>query len=242
AKDTVENLFGSLTVMFDKPFDIGDWIKVGDLEGTVEEVGFRSTRIRTFYNSQITMPNSRLVASAVDNLGRRQYRRLSTTLGVQYDTPPEKIDAFCEGIREIIRRHPYTRKDFYMVYFNEFAAFSLNILLYVFHETPDWATELRERHRLLLDITRLAKRLGVEFAFPTQTLHMSSMPQPMHFTTDPVPSVTPREKLDDAILFGRREADALLREQWSESVQPPVRFEDPESMKPGDGPAAAPRQ
>ncbi len=242
AKDTVENLFGSLTVMFDKPFDIGDWIKVGDLEGTVEEVGFRSTRIRTFYNSQISMPNSRLVSAAVDNLGRRQYRRLSTKLGVQYDTPPEKIDAFCEGIREIIRRHPYTRKDFYMVYFNEFADFSLNILLYVFHETPDWATELRERHRLLLDITRLAKRLGVEFAFPTQTLHLSSMPQPVHHTTDPVPPRTSPERIDDAVLFGRREADALLREHWSESVQPPVHFEDPESMKPGNGSAPPPKE
>ncbi|MBE0643804.1 MAG: mechanosensitive ion channel family protein, partial [Bacteroidetes bacterium] len=133
AKDTVENLFGSLTVMFDKPFEIGDWVKVGDLEGTVEEVGFRSTRIRTFYNSQITMPNSRLVSSAVDNMGRRRYRRISAKLGVQYDTPPEKIDAFCEGIRELVRLHPYTRKDMYMVYFNEFADFSLNILLYVFH-------------------------------------------------------------------------------------------------------------
>ncbi|MBR9975713.1 MAG: mechanosensitive ion channel family protein [Bacteroidetes bacterium] len=176
AKDTVENMFGSLTVLFDKPFEIGDWIKVGDLEGTVEEVGFRSTRIRTFYNSQITMPNSRLVNTAVDNLGRRRYRRISMKLGVQYDTPPERIDAFCEGIRELIRLHPYTRKDMYMVYFNEFADFSLNILLYVFHEAPDWPTELRERHRLFGDILRLARRLGVEFAFPTQTLHIASAP------------------------------------------------------------------
>jgi MscS family membrane protein len=236
AKDTVENLFGSLTVMFDKPFEIGDWIKVGDLEGTVEEVGFRSTRIRTFYNSQITMPNSRLVSTAVDNMGRRRYRRLSTKLGVQYNTPPEKIDAFCEGIREIIRRHPYTRKDFYMVYFNEFADFSLNILLYVFHETPDWATELRERHRLLIDITRLAHRLGVEFAFPTQTLHMASVPQPMHVTSDPHSPVAQKQsEITDPIVLGRSEADALLRGLWQENVQPPVHFENPDSMKPGPG-------
>ncbi|MCB2204038.1 mechanosensitive ion channel family protein [bacterium] len=236
AKDTVENLFGSLTVMFDKPFEIGDWIRIGDVDGTVEEVGFRSSRIRTFYNSQITMPNSRLVSAAVDNMGRRRYRRLSATLGVQYDTPPEKIEAFCEGIREIIRQHPYTRKDFYMAYFNEFADFSLNILLYVFHETPDWATELRERHRLLLDIVRLAKRLGVEFAFPTQTLHMSSMPQPVHYTTDPVPEKPEVKAINDAITFGRSEAEALLREQWQGGIQPPVSFDDPTSMKPGNGP------
>lgn len=230
AKDTVENVFGSLTVMFDKPFEIGDWIKINDLEGTVEEVGFRSTRIRTFYNSQITIPNSNLVSTAVDNLGRRRYRRLSTTLGVQYDTPPEKIDAFCEGMREIIRRHPYTRKDFYMVYFNEFADFSLNILLYVFHETPDWATELRERHRLLRDIMRLAQRLGVEFAFPTQTLHVSSLPQPMHVTSEPPRPASVSRSTEEAMIIGRREAEALLAEDIDDTVPPPVAFGDPESM------------
>ncbi len=230
AKDTVENVFGSLTVMFDKPFEIGDWIKINDLEGTVEEVGFRSTRIRTFYNSQITIPNSNLVSTAVDNLGRRRYRRLSTKLGVQYDTPPEKIDAFCEGVREIIRRHPYTRKDFYMVYFNEFADFSLNILLYVFHETPDWATELRERHRLLRDIIRLAKRLGVEFAFPTQTLHVSSLPQPMHITNEPPRPASVSRSTEEAMVIGRREAEALLAEDIDETVPPPVAFGEPESM------------
>jgi MscS family membrane protein len=231
AKDTVENVFGSLTVMFDKPFEIGDWIKINDLEGTVEEVGFRSTRIRTFYNSQISIPNSRLVSTAVDNLGRRRYRRLSTTLGIQYDTPPEKIDAFCEGVRELIRRHPYTRKDFYMVYFNEFADFSLNILLYVFHETPDWATELRERHRLLRDIVRLAKRIGVEFAFPTQTLHVSSLPQPLHVSSDPAPPAQHTTPISDPILLGRREAEALLAGASLQEIPPPVVFEDPESMK-----------
>lgn len=230
AKDTVENVFGSLTVMFDKPFEIGDWIKLNELEGTVEDVGFRSTRIRTFYNSQITIPNSNLVSTAVDNLGRRRYRRLSTKLGVQYDTPPEKIDAFCEGVREIIRRHPYTRKDFYMVYFNEFADFSLNILLYVFHETPDWATELRERHRLLRDIVRLAQRLGVQFAFPTQTLHVSSLPQPMHVTSDPPSSTPVSRSTEEAMVIGRREAEALLAEDIDETVPPPVAFENPESM------------
>ncbi|MEE9297276.1 MAG: hypothetical protein V3W34_20235, partial [Phycisphaerae bacterium] len=82
----------------------------------------------------------------------------------------EKIDAFCEGIRELIRLHPHTRKDYYHVYFNKFAASSLDILLYVFFEVPDWGTELRERHRLFVDIVRLARRLGVQFAFPTQTV------------------------------------------------------------------------
>ena len=172
AKDTIGNLFGSLTVLLDRPFQVGDWVVVGSVEGTVEEVGFRSTRIRTFYNSKITLPNSQLTTAAVDNLGDRQYRRWSTRLGLAYNTPPEKIDAFCEGIKEIIRQHPHTRKDYFHVAFNEFGPAALEILLYVFFVTPDWSEELQERHRLAVDIVRLAKELGVEFAFPTQTLYL----------------------------------------------------------------------
>jgi MscS family membrane protein len=174
AKDTLGNFFGSITVLVDKPFSVGDWVKISDDEGTVEHVGFRSTRIRTFYNSVITIPNSRMVDSHVDNYGARRYRRIKIYLGITYDTPADKVDAFCEGIRELIRLHPYTRKDYYHVYFNQFADSSLNILLYMFLETPDWSTELRERHNLFLDIMRLAERLGVSFAFPSQTLYFSN--------------------------------------------------------------------
>ena len=172
AQDTLKNLFGSITVMLDRPFEIGDWVKIGDVEGTVESVGFRSTRIRTFYHSQINLPNGKLIDAIVDNLGRRRYRRIRCMLSLTYDTSPEKIDAFCEGVRELIRRHPFTRKDYYHVYLNQMSAHSLDVLLYCFHEAPDWSTELRERHRLFSDILRLAKQLDVEFAFPTQTLHM----------------------------------------------------------------------
>ncbi|MCR9206572.1 MAG: mechanosensitive ion channel family protein, partial [Halobacteriovoraceae bacterium] len=119
AKDTLSNLFGSLTVLLDRPFIIGDWVNInGNIEGTVEEVGLRSCRIRTFHNSLITIPNGILTNASIDNLGMRRYRRLSTTIGVQYDTPPEKIEAFCEGIRQIILSHPYTRKESFHVYFN----------------------------------------------------------------------------------------------------------------------------
>ncbi len=172
SKDTISNLFGSLTVLTDRPFEVGDWVITDQAEGCVESVGFRSTRIRTFYNSEITVPNSLLTTATVDNMGRRSYRRIKTQLGVQYDTTPEQVDAFCEGIRELIRRHPFTRKDYYHVYFNQFSSSSLDILLYCFLDCPDWAVELRERHRLFLDILRLAQSLKVQFAFPTSTLHM----------------------------------------------------------------------
>ncbi|MCZ6834576.1 MAG: mechanosensitive ion channel family protein [Planctomycetota bacterium] len=172
AKDTLEHFFGSLTVITDRPFQVGDWVVIDGTEGTVESVGFRSTRVRTFYNSLVTIPNGNLVRAVVDNYGLRKYRRWSTHLNLTYDTPPDKIEAFCEGLRELVRLHPYTRKDYYQIWMHELGAHSLDVLLYVFWETPDWQTELRERHRLILDVLRLADRMGIEFAFPTQTLHV----------------------------------------------------------------------
>jgi MscS family membrane protein len=172
SKDALGNFFGSITVLADRPFEIGDWVIVAGVEGSVETVGVRSTRIRTFYNSVITVPNSLLTTAVVDNMGRRRFRRIKTTIGVEYNTTPDQMAAFCEGIRELIRRHPYTRKDYYHVYFNDFGASSLDIMLYCFVECPDWSIELRERERLMLDIVRLAERLNVSFAFPTRTLHM----------------------------------------------------------------------
>ncbi|MCP4912155.1 MAG: mechanosensitive ion channel family protein [Oligoflexia bacterium] len=172
AKDTISNIFGSITVLLDRPFRIGDWVVIDDkVEGTIEEVGLRSCRIRTFYNSQITLPNGKLTNAHIDNYGVRRYRRFNTKLGIQYDTPVEKIEAFCEGIRQIILAHPHTRKDYFHVYLNGLGSSSLDILLYCFWEVPDWSQELQEKHRLLLDILRLAKEMEIDFAFPTQTLH-----------------------------------------------------------------------
>jgi MscS family membrane protein len=221
AKDLLGNFFGSLTVLLDRPFHIGDWVIIGDVEGTIETVGFRSTRVRTFYNSLITMPNSILTTTKIDNMGARRYRRMKSMLSLTYDTSPEKIDAFCEGIRELIQLHPYMRKDYYQVYFNEYGAASLDILVYVFWETPDWNTELRERHRFLLDILRLAKQLDVEFAYPTQTLYLKQddgqRDTPQAFKT------TMSEA--ESFAMGQKEAQAIVDGTLGRNVKPePVRF------------------
>ena len=176
AQDSLSNLFGSIMILLDRPFHIGDWVIIGGVEGTVEEVGLRSTRVRTFYKSLVTIPNSNLVKTPIDNMGARTYRRIKTYISVTYDTPPEKMEAFVEGIRQIIHSNEYTWKDYYHVYFNQFAASSLDVLLYCFVDTKDWSVELQERHRIFLEIMRLAQELGIEFAFPTQTLHVDSFP------------------------------------------------------------------
>lgn len=172
AKDTLANFFGSIMLILDRPFDIGDVITAGSIEGTVVEVGFRSTRVRTFYDSLITVSNGQLMNMSIDNKGKRRYRRLNTTLGVEYDTPPEKIEAFCEGIRQIIVEHKWTRKDSFHVYFTNFGASALEIQLMVYWETADYAREQAEKHRLMIDILRLAKEMEICFAFPTQTVHL----------------------------------------------------------------------
>lgn len=176
AKDTVANLFGSLVIFVDRPFQLGDWIRVEDVEGMVEDVGFRTTRIRTLYNSLVTMPNGKLTGSAIDNLGMRKYRRIKLTLGLTYSTSPEQMQAFVEGARAIVAAHPDTRKDFYEVHFNNFGAFSLDVLFYAFAAVTSWGEELRVRHELLLSLLKLAQDVGVEYAFPTRTVHVDSFP------------------------------------------------------------------
>lgn len=183
AKDTVANFFGSVMIFVDKPFQIGDWVVIGNTEGIVEEVGFRTSRVRTFYNSLVTVPNSLVTNAVVDNYGARRYRRYTTNLSVTYDTPPEKMQAFCEGIRAIIAAMPDMRKDYYLVEFKEFGDSGLVIMVYCFMVAGSWNHELRIRTNLNLEILRLAETLGVGFAFPTQTLHISSMAQP----GDPIP-------------------------------------------------------
>lgn len=180
ARDTLANFFGSVTIFVDKPFQIGDWVKVGSLEGTVEEVGFRSTRIRTFYNSVITVPNSKLADSEIDNLGLREYRRFKTSLNLTYDTTPEQMEAFVEGVKAIVRSTPAIRQDYYEIHFESLGAHSLDVLVYIFFKVPSWSEELQQRHNFLLDVMRLAREIGVDFAFPTQTLHISSVHQGAH--------------------------------------------------------------
>ncbi|MEQ8659336.1 MAG: mechanosensitive ion channel family protein [Gammaproteobacteria bacterium] len=219
AKDVAGNLFGSITVLLDQTFHVGDWVKIGDVEGTVERIGFRSTRIRTFYNSLVSVPNSTLITANVDNLGARRYRRLSCKLGIAYDTPPERIEAFCAGLREIVLAHPYMRKDNFHIYLNGLGASSLEILVYVFWQTPDWGTELRERHRFLLDALRLAERLGVEYAFPTQTVFVRQGED----TPLPVPqdAFVAAESEAAAQARGRAEAQAIVAATLGDTAPPP---------------------
>ena len=175
AQDTVKNLFGSLMIFLDRPFQIGDGISFSGVSGTVEEVGIRSTRIRTFNNSLVSVPNGKITDAIIDNLGMRIYRRWKTDLGLTYNTPTQKIESFIEGVRLILSNHNLTKKDAFEVHLNNFGASSLNVLMSIYFETNVWTEELKARHEIMLDIIKLAEKLDVQFAFPSTSVYIEQM-------------------------------------------------------------------
>ncbi|MFS4460739.1 mechanosensitive ion channel family protein [Bdellovibrio sp. HCB2-146] len=171
AQDTAANLFGSITILLDTPFKLGDWVKVKDMEGTVEEIGFRSTRIRTFYNSVITIPNAMMAKETVDNMGMRPFRRIRQNVGIAYETPPEKIEEFCARVRYAIRQDGLVNPDTVSVNFNNFADSSLNILINFHLRAATGQEELDHQEKIFVDILKIGSELGIDFAYPTRTVY-----------------------------------------------------------------------
>jgi len=163
-------------IFLDKPFHIDDWIEAGEVVGTVERVGFRSTRVRAADTSVYQIPNSKLSEIVINNKGLRLYRRYNTNLGLRYDTPPELIEAFVNGVRKIVIEHPETRSDSYNVEFTGFGDSALLIMVNVYFKSLAWGVEQSSKHRLHIAIIKLAAELGVEFAFPSTTVTIEQFP------------------------------------------------------------------
>lgn len=172
AQNTVSNLFGSITIFSDKPFQLGDWIQVGDIEGTVEDVGFRTTRVRRFDQALVTVPNSQFINTGIINYTAMKKRRINFYLGVTYGTSVNKMKEAVAGIKKIIEDDEKFDHSFYMVRFTDFGAYSLNIFIYCFTKTTDWAESLRVREEFNLKIMQLLEELGIEIAFPSQTIYL----------------------------------------------------------------------
>ncbi|MBU1909239.1 MAG: mechanosensitive ion channel family protein [Verrucomicrobia bacterium] len=178
AQDTVKNFFGSLVIFADKPFEMGDRIVVDGFDGPVEEVGFRSTRIRTLEGHLVTFPNGELANKSIQNIGKRPYIRRLMNLTIPYDTPPEKVQRAMDIVKELLKDHEGLRPDFLpRVFFNEFASASLNLLVIYWYHPPDYWAYLAFGERLNLDILRRFNEEGIEFAFPTQTLYLAGDPK-----------------------------------------------------------------
>ncbi|MBN8537744.1 MAG: mechanosensitive ion channel [Deltaproteobacteria bacterium] len=170
AQDTVANLFGSITILFDKPFKIGDQIKVLDVEGSIEEIGFRSTRIRSVNNSLFTIPNSILAKEKIENLSDRISRKTKQTLTITYETPIEKINLYIDYIKNLLLNYESVEKESIIVSFNNFSSHSLDILVAFNIKIDDYKSFLELQEKILFDIYRNALEQKVDFAYPTQKL------------------------------------------------------------------------
>ena len=186
AQSTIANLIGSLLITLEKPFRVGHVVRIGTSEGTVEDVGFRSTRIRTPDNTLVTIPSSAVVNTTVENLSLRTKRRQRFFLQLTYDTPREKVEELVVHIRQLIIDHPLAEESTCQVRFNNLGESSLDILVLFHLQVEDYATELREREAVLLQIMDLVRDAGVEFAFPTRTLQVANTTEKM--TTRPTPN------------------------------------------------------
>lgn len=175
AKDAVSNFFGSLIIVFDSPFKVGDWIKAGGIEGVVEELGFRSTKIRTFEKSFVTVPNSIVANTSIENFTVRDRRRIKFTLGIEYKTSVTKVENIVNGIKKLIESNEGILNDFYLVNFNSFGASSLDIFVYCFTNTTVWADYMGIKEAFHLDILRLCEKEGVGIAFPTQSVYIENL-------------------------------------------------------------------
>ncbi len=177
AKDTAANLFGSFSLLADKSIRIGEWIKVNGVEGTVEAIGMRTTKIRSFQKSLITVPNHIVANNPIENFSRRGIRRIKMHIGLTYSTRSDQIKKIMAEIKEMLKQHEgISQNDSLMVNFDTFGDSSLNIFIYTFTKTANWATYLDIREDINLKIMKIVEDNGSSFAFPSQSIYVEQMP------------------------------------------------------------------
>ncbi len=175
AQDSIKNFFGSIVVLLDKPFEIGDRIVVEGHDGPVESIGFRSTRIRTLDGHLVVVPNSELVNKTVLNIGKRPYIRRVANITITYDTPPEKVEKAVAIIKEILAEHEGMHSDFPpRVFFDKFNDTSLNIVIMYWYHPPDYWKYMAFSEKVNMEILRRFNEEGIDFAFPTQTIYLAN--------------------------------------------------------------------
>jgi len=174
AKDTIANLFGSMVIFTDQPFQVGDGIQVGSVEGVVEEVGLRSTRIRAWDRAMATVPNQQFTSTSVVNLSERPNRRIRFEVGIGYDASAADMEAFLEAVRTWLRSREGLNHDSVVVHLTQFADSSLTVLVQVLTEAADLGTSMVLQEEVMLGVMRLVETHGLEVAFPTRTVHIAT--------------------------------------------------------------------
>lgn len=176
AKDLLSNFFGGLMIYLDRPFAVGDWIRSNDreIEGTVEHIGWRQTRIRSFSKRPIYVPNSIFSNIVVENPSRMSHRRIHETLGIRYDDV-NKMEAIVTEVKAMLKNHPdIDTTQALMVNFNAFAASSVDFFIYTLTKTTNWFIYHDVKQDVLLKVAAIVESHGAEFAFPTSTLHIAN--------------------------------------------------------------------
>ncbi|MCI0515754.1 mechanosensitive ion channel family protein [candidate division KSB1 bacterium] len=174
AQDTLANFFGTIVMVTDRPFKIGDWIQFGNVDGQVESIGFRSTRVRTWSKSMMIIPNKLLTSEIIQNWSLMPKRRVQMTIGITYDSPQASVQLLLTRIREILKNDPAVDSEFYLANFVDFSPSSLDIMIYYFTISTKWAEHLAVRERINLQIISLISEMGLLFAFPSQTVYFGN--------------------------------------------------------------------
>jgi MscS family membrane protein len=182
AQKTVENLFGSVAIGIDRPFQVGDFVKVDALLGTVESIGLRSTRIRTLDRTVVTIPNGKLADLQIESFTARDRIRLACVLGLEHDTSPEQLRAIVEECERALREHPKTWPEDVIVRFVGVSPSSLDVEVMAWFQTSDFAEFRDIRQAMLITFLQIIDMAGSRLAYPTQTLHVAprggDRPQP----------------------------------------------------------------
>ena len=173
AQDSAKNLFSGIVILLDRPFSIGDWITVGDVEGEVVDINFRSTKVRALDNSLYILTNSNVSAATINNATLRDKRLYRFTLGVTYDTTRPKLEQLMADLTAMLKASPYTYEDSVLVELSSFGDSSINLLVSAYLRTPELNRFLQMQNDLNLDLMDLMKKDGVDFAFPSSTVYLA---------------------------------------------------------------------
>lgn len=193
AQDTLKNFFGTLLLISEHPFRIGDYVEIQGAEGLVESVGFRSTRLRTFEDSLLTIPNSVMAAALIDNRGKRTCRRFRTVVALAYGTPADRLVALRDALRAFAAAHPRVLREKVDIHIVDLGPSSVELLVQIYFRVATYTAELSCRDEFSREILRQAGRLGVELAFPTRTIHLAGTGAAGH-EVPPPPKLLGRER------------------------------------------------
>ena len=174
AQDTIRNFFGSLMIFADKPFNVGELINLNDVLGVVQEVGVRTTKVKTLDGHMLTVPNGVLANTTIHNIGKRQFIRRVFSITITYDTSPDKVDRALEILKEILDNHEGMDENFPpKVFFDDLNADSLNLKCFYWYHPPDYWSYMEFTEKVNREIFRRFNEEGIDFAFPTQTIHLA---------------------------------------------------------------------